>query len=312
MPDSAYSEIVARSSDQQAQEASVRYLTEHLCNILRRQERVLICFQKHEKGNMGWLMEQAVLRCGAVPVVWSPEHKWKNLLRQAFSTKATVVIGEPLIVLGLTKLKKACGVPLYIRKVMTACYPCLDWMIDGIGRGFDCVVGGCFGIGMSGVVAGFACGHSWGVHLRDSVYGADIVNEKGESLPDGELGEIVLYPKDEPELRYFTGDHARMLRTPCKCGCQAPRLTDFRPGKAVDPDLVALGCYLQSWTSILDCRLRKGESGLEIELVTFPGEKLPRLPSTAKLVIKPLDLEEDGPFWYDPIAKSYGKDGESH
>ena len=77
---------------------------------------------------------------------------------------------------------------------------------------------------------------------------------------------------------------------------------DIRPGSAVDPDLAELGQRLQSWTSVLDCRLDKGEYGLEIEMIVFPGEKLPKLPSAAKQVIRPWNPKEDAPFWYMPLA----------
>lgn len=294
----AYREIVAMSQEPRSRERSIEYLAEHLGRFLKKRERVLICFLEHEEGNLSWLMEQAVLRCDGVPVVWGPDRRWKTLLRQAFSTKASTIIGPPLVLLGLTKLKKANATPLYIRKVITAGYPCTDWMIEGIVKGFDCEMGGCFTLGTSGVVAGFACGRSWGVHIRDAEYGVDIADKDGRVLPVGEIGEIVLYPKSNPQLRYPMGDNGRLMTQPCKCGCASPRLLDLEPGSNADPDLVALGQKLQCWTSILDCRLSKGEYGLEMELVTFPGEKLPKLPSCAKLVVRPWDPEREEPFPY--------------
>lgn len=299
----AYWKIVEKSLEKGAQERSIEYLSEHLGKFLRKGERVLICFLEHEEGDLSWLMEQAVLHCGAVPVIWGPDHRWKTLLRQAFYSKASAIIGPPLIVLGMTKLKKYHETPLYIRKVITAGYPCLDWMIDGIVRGLDCEAGGCFSLGESGVVAGFACGRSWGVHVREAEYGVDIVDENGNSLPAGECGEIVIYPKSDPAVRYAMGENACLSPTPCRCGSKAPLLLEMRPGRTEDPDLAALGQYLQSWTSILDCRLRKGESGLEIEIVCFPGEKLPALPTAAKLVIRPWNPKNDEPFWYVPTLK---------
>lgn len=295
-----YRKIVERSKEAQAQERSIDYLAEHLGRFLKKGERVLICFQDHEEGNLGRLMEQAVIRCEAMPVVWGPDRRWKTLLRLAFSQKVSAIIGAPLVVLGLTKLARQSATPLSIRKVITAVYPCMQWMIDGIVKGFDCEMGGCFTLWYSGVVAGFACGHSWGVHLRVDEYGVDIVDEDGNVLPDGELGEMVIYPREAPELRYAMGDFARFAKEDCPCGSDTPRLLDMQYGKLFDPELSELGQMLHSWTSILDCRIAKSEYGLELELVTFPGEKLPKLPSAAKLVIRPWDPETDEPFPYDP------------
>ncbi len=305
MDQGAYHKIVERSKDIQTRERSVAYLAHHLGQFLKKGERVLICFSVHEAGNLSWLMEQAVLRCDAVPVVWGPDRRWKALLRQAFSYKVSAIIGAPLIVLGLTKLARHSATPLSIRKVITAGYPCAQWMIDGIVKGFDCEMGGCFSVGETGVVAGFACGHSWGVHLRVEEYGVDIVDPEGNVLAEGELGEVVIYPEEDPALRYPMGYMARIMESVCSCGSDTPRLLDIQHGHNIDPGMLDLGQMLQSWTSILDCRLNKSECGLEIELVTFLGEKLPKLPTAAKLVVRSWEPEKDEPFPYDPVSKVF-------
>ena len=63
-------------------------------------------------------------------------------------------------------------------------------------------------------------------------------------------------------------------------------------------DVLNLYQELHSWTSILDCKVNKGSYGLELELVVFPGEKLPKLPTCAKLVIRPWDPDTDIPLDY--------------
>lgn len=300
MDRSVYREMVAQNQEKERLESTLAYLTEHLGRMLKQGEKVLICSRRHEKGDLSWLMEQAVLRCGARPVVWGPDRRWKTLLQQAFYSRATTVIGAPLVILGLAKLKKYNGIPLYIRRTITAGYPCLDWVMEGIIKGLDCKTAGCFGLGTSGVVAGFSCEKSHGVHLREDVYGVDIVDENGNPLPEGEVGEMVLYPKDRPDLRFPLGEIARLERAPCPCGCTAPRLLDMSYGSIDDPTLAELGQYLHSWTSVLDCNLVKGPCGLEIEMVVFPGEKLPKLPSAAKQVIRPWDPKHDEPIWFAP------------
>lgn len=307
MDRSAYWKIEAMALSPEAQERTVDYLWEHLRHFLRKQERVLICFLEHKEGNISSLMEQAVLRCGAIPVIWGPDHKWKTLLQQAFYSKATAIIGPSLILLGLAKLKKQSATPLYIRRCITAAYPCQDWMIDGIVRGFDCEMGGCFSLGESAVVAGFACGHSWGIHLREEEYGIGIADPEGNALPEGTVGEMVLYPKAAPELCYPTGENARILTERCKCGSTAPRLMEIQPGRNEDHDLEEFRQYLQSWTSILDCRVERGENGLEIEIVCFAGEKLPKLPPAALRLVRPWNPNVDEPFWYSPALKNAGK-----
>ena len=302
MDRSAYWKIIEKNKDPEVVGKTVAYLAEHLSKFLRKGERVLICFRYREEGSLSWYFEQAALRCGAIPVVWSDE-LWKTLLRQAFTNKVTAIIGPPLILLGLMKLKRHNETPLFVRKVIVSGYPCPEWMIDGLVQGFDCEVGGCFGLEHSGIVAGFACGQSWGVHLWDEMYGVDIVDDAGDSLQEGHQGQIVLYPKKHPELRLPIGDTAYQTTEVCKCGSTAPRLMNLCYGGLGDPELDSLAQHLMSWTSILDCHVKKGELGLELEIICFQGEKMPQLPTAARLVIRPWDPAADTPLLHASSLK---------
>ena len=150
-----------------AQEKSVAYLAEQLSQLVKKMDTVLICFPEQGDGSLSHAMEQAVLRGEAIPVVWGADHRWKSLMRLAFSSRASTIISTPLIVLGLAKLQNFYEIPLFVRKVVTAGYPCEEWMIDGIRKGFDCTSWGCFTMGTTGVVAGFSCSELHGIHLRD-------------------------------------------------------------------------------------------------------------------------------------------------
>ena len=188
-------------------------------------------------------------------------------------------------------------------------------MTDGIRRGFDCATWGCFAMGTTGVVAGFSCPsqNPQGVHLRDSEYRVEIVDRKGNSLSEGEEGEMVLSPVAAPELRYFMGENARLHTGRCSCGSTHPLLTDIHPGRTeADADIFRLGKMLQSWKSILDCHLCKGQYGLEVEIVVLPGARLPKLPSAAKQRIRVFDPETDAPLPYDPSQNIPESPEESH
>lgn len=296
---SAFWRIEQLAREPEAIQATITYLAEKL-GFLKRGETVLICFRDHKENSIGHLMEQAVIRCGAVPVLWGEDHRWMNLLRLAFSNRVTTVIGLPLVVLGLCKLARFNRTPLYIRNVVTAGYPCMDWMIDGIKRSLDCESWGCFGPGTGAVVAGFSCGKSRGVHLRNDVYGIEILDPAGKTAEQGEIGEMILYPKAAPEIRCPLGENARLSLSACDCGSDEVRLLDLQPGRITNLELAELGQMLHSWTSVLDCHIRKGIYGLELELVVFSGEKLPELPTCAKQVIRPWCPDTDEPMWYQP------------
>ena len=300
MSQEMYRKLVEICNEPDFRESTIEYLAEHLGKFLRPREHVMLAFRNHAEGSISWLMEQALLRIDAIPVLWGPDHRWNTLLRKTFESHAIAVIGSPLVLLGLTKLKKQHNTPLPIRRVVTVGYPCLDWVIDGIVKGLDCEVGGCFSLNESGVVAGFACGHSWGVHLRADYFDAEIVDEQGKVLPAGELGEVVLIPKWKPNIRVPLGDWGKLVEDPCLCGSKSNRLLELQLGRNVHPELYRLSQELQSWTSILDCRLTRTESGLDVEVICFPGEKLPPMPSGAKILIRHYNPRTDEPMWFMP------------
>ena len=296
-----------------AQKKTVAYLAERMSGFIKKMDTVLICFPEQDNGSLGQLMEQAVLQCEAIPVVWGADHRWKSLLRLAFSSRASTIISTPLIALGLAKLRSFYSIPLFVRNIITSGYPCEEWMIEGIRRGFDCSTQGCLTMGITGVVVGFSCPKVLGIHLRDSEYRMEIVDKNGNTLPEGEDGEMVLSPVRAPELRYFMGENARLHTGVCVCGSTHPLLTDIHPGRTeADTDLFELGKVLQSWNSILDCRLLKGPCGLEMELVTLPGGRLPKLPTAAKQCVRTFNPETDEPFPYDPTQKITNIEQESH
>jgi len=305
-------QMIADTVRAEAVEATVSYLADHLRCLLKKGDRVVICFSKETYGGLGWLMEQAVLRCGGVPVIWGPDYRWKTVLQQAFFSHASVIIAPPLIVLGLCKLKKYTGLPLYIRHAVMAGYPCLDWMVEGIEKGLDCTTSGCFGFGETGIIAGFSCGKSLGVHLREDTYGVRILDSHGQVLPAGETGIIEIFRKDQPQLGITLNEWARIEQEACPCGKASYRLMGMCPGPGVDVDLVELGQQLHSWTSVLDCSMKKTEYGLELELMVFAGEKLPKLPTAAKLVVRPWDPKHDTPFYYAPTIKKWDFPWENH
>lgn len=287
-----------------ALEETREYLYERLKEFIRRSERVLVCFPTGSADSLGGMMETVLRRLEAVPMSWGPDHRWKALLHQAFASRATTVIGPPLAILGLSKLARSTHTPLYIRNVVVAGYPCDSWALEGIRDGLDCTVWGCYGPGTGPMVAGFSCSRSRGIHLRDAVYEAEVCGEAGERLPDSCLGEIVLSPRSEPGLRYHTAERGRLDRRVCSCGSTSPRILDFAPSALADRVMVELGENLLSWSSVLDIRAHRSSMGLDLEVVHFPGEVLPKLPTCARLVVRGWDPNRDMPFFLTGKGKT--------
>ena len=290
-------EQAVRTPEKLAQ--TVDYLADNMRKFLHPGDKIMICYANREPGSLSDLLSKAAQKLGATALI--PEDlKWKTMLTLAFRSRAAVISAPPFVVLGLTKIARHTKTPLYFRNAITAGYRCTNWMIEGIQRGLDCQVWGCLGPGTGPLVSGFSCNKEPVLHLRDELFEAEIVDAQGNPLPDGESGYVIITPKDMPHLRYNTMEMARMRRTPCACGCTAPLLMDMHSGEDVDAYQEQLGRELLNWTSILDCRFDNSESGFAMELVVFPGEKLPNLPQCAKRVIRKWNPNQDVPFWFTP------------
>lgn len=301
MNDLVYQKLTAMASQPDALEQSTQYLVSRMSRFLKRRDKVMILFPD-KPATIGALMKEAVLRCGGVPQFLEQDQRWITILKTAFVTRSDCIVGPPLTILGLAKVAKHRGTPLFARNILVAGYPSKKWMVDGIERGLDSRVWGCYDPGMSAMIAGFTCDQVC-LHLRDEGYQVRILDDQGNELPEGELGRVILSSNQAPDLQFDTGDLARLETAPCKCGCSTPRLTDMDTNNGMDPALSKFGESLHHWSSILDCRIANTGYGLEVELIVFPGEKLPKLPNCAKLVVKAWNPETDEPFPHAYVLK---------
>jgi phenylacetate-CoA ligase len=83
---------------------------------------------------------------------------------------------------------------------------------------------------------GFECERHRGLHLNADLYPLRIVDESGEDVPAGQMGEVVvsnLVNTATVLLNYRIGDVAAFLPGPCPCGRTLPLLS-FPPGRSDD------------------------------------------------------------------------------
>lgn len=306
-----YRKIAALAETPDAVAKSTEYMKQNMSRFLRKNEKVLICYPKLDNPACR-ILEESILRCECVPIWPGEDFRWMTLLKLAFTSKSNCIVGPPLLLLGLSKLAKHMGIPLYARNVLMAGYPTTTWLVNGVRKGLDCMAWGCFDPGTGAVISGFTCEQIDGVHLRDEEFGVEIVDADGNVLPDGELGQVILYPKSHPSLRFAVGDICRISKDPCPCGCKSPKLMNIDVIKPDGKEMSDLGESLHYWSSILDCRMERTECGLELELVVFQGEKLPKLPTAAKLTVRAFNPEIDEPFAHHDVLKKRYISQETH
>jgi phenylacetate-CoA ligase len=71
------------------------------------------------------------------------------------------------------------------------------------------------------------CSMRQGLHSHPDFVIVEIIDDKGNALPDGEIGELVLTPlqiSGMPLIRYMTGDITFKISTPCACGRNSVRI----------------------------------------------------------------------------------------
>jgi phenylacetate-CoA ligase len=99
-------------------------------------------------------------------------------------------------------------------------------MREYIERILKCEVYDRYGLEEMGVLA-VECKQHHGLHTYNDFFIFEIVDEKGEPVPPGVSGRIIvtdLYNYNMPFIRYDTGDKGKMLPGPCPCGVSLPRL----------------------------------------------------------------------------------------
>ena len=134
--------LSALESTQEALTRTREYLRSRIGEILRPNEKVLICFPDDGPASLGNLVKEVLLECGCRPKFWGPDRRWKGLLRQAFDDSVDAVFGPPLVVLGLMKMARATATPLNIFNAFLAGYPYVSWMTADIKEGLDCRIYG--------------------------------------------------------------------------------------------------------------------------------------------------------------------------
>lgn len=289
-----YQAIYALETTPQALDATAGYLADRMRPFLQVLEPVLICYPDEGPASLGGLFKEAVCRCGAKPIFWGPDYRWKELLRIAFHSHANTVVGHPLVVLGLMKLARATATPLYIYDVIVCGDPFSRWMVDDLKKGLDCRVWGCYAVRSGPVVAGFSCEQEAGIHIREDVFKVHLKTDEAGGLALNR-GRLYFEVVKNPDLIYDPSQMALVHYHACSCGCDEPRVAENATVLYDHLSRELLENRFLAWSSVLDYHAEKTESGMDLELVVFPGESLPKVPSAARLNVRKWN-PDDVPF----------------
>lgn len=302
MTKDSYQRILELETTPEALEATVQYLSHRMKPFLQTLEPVLICFPDEGPKSLGGIFKEAVIRCDATPVFWGPDYRWKELLRLAFDTHANTVVGHPLVVLGLMKIAKATATPLYVYDVIVGGYPFGRWMVNGLKKGLDCKIWGCYALRSGPVLAGFTCEQEAGIHIREDVFTPYVLDPDGNERSGNSRGRLYFRSSKDSDLIYDPDETAIVHYQPCSCGCDSPRVVETNYIGMDNPSRSLMEEKFLTWSSVLDYRAEYTESGAALELVVFPGESIPKLPTFARQTVRSWNPEEDIPFCMQKYA----------
>ena len=226
----------------------------------------LICFPFSGPFGLGELIAEAVARLGARPIKAGPTLSYGEYAEILERERPDAFVGMPAQLLGVLRF---CG-PGSLRRALVSGDACPE----SVTRGCEAILGtelfphyGSREMGMAGAIC---CQAHAGMHLRENHIIAEIVDEQGRNLPDGERGELVITTvgmEAMPLIRYRTGDYTRILPEPCPCGSATLRL-DRIERRADGPGTSKLDEIMFADPHIVDCRYELSGGELAVTALT--------------------------------------------
>ena len=269
-------------------EKTVRLYTAGLGELIFPGSVTMVCFPFSGPRGLGELIAEAIGRLGARPLCLGPGLSFGEYAAAMEREKPDTFVGMPVQLLSILR---ACGKGSLERALVSG-----DACPESVTRACEEVLGaklfphyGSREMGMAGAIT---CPAHAGMHLRENHVIAEIVDEAGRVLPDGETGELVITTigmEAMPLIRYRTGDHTRILPGPCPCGSAVKRLDSLlRQGEAAQ--IAELDELLFSLPFVVDYRAERREGKLHLEVLSCGEGRLPAL--DAEITLRPVRPED--------------------
>ena len=248
----------------------------------------MICFPFSGPHGLGELIAEAIGGLGARPLKLGAGlsyGEWESVLREE---KPDTYVGMPVQLLSMLRV---CGKGS-LKRALVSGDACPEAVIREAERLLGSRLFPHYGSREMALGGAICCPAHEGMHLRENHVIAEIVDEMGNVLPDGETGQLVITTigmEAMPLIRYRTGDHTRILPGPCPCGSVVKRLDSLlREGEAAE--IAALDERLFSLPFVADYRAERREGRLHLEILTCGEGSLPAL--DAEITARPVRPED--------------------
>jgi len=178
-----------------------------------------------------------IFRTRLLPAFDMSETKIDGFLAQIRRTRPAMLFGYPSVLSHLATRARSRGLPmndLGIRVAFVTSERLYDEQRQQISQTYGCSVANGYGGRDAGFIA-HECPHG-SMHITAEDIIVEILDEKGEQVPAGTSGEIVithLATGDFPFIRYRTGDIGTLSEKACACGRGLPVLQEVE-GRSTD------------------------------------------------------------------------------
>ena len=272
-------------------ERTVQLFTAGLGELIFPGSVTMICFPFSGPNGLGDLIAEAIGRLGAKPLRVGFGKSYAELSAIMERERPDTFVGMPAPLLSMLRV---CGRGS-LKRALVSGDACPETVLRCIEEVLGSKLFPHYGSREMALGGAITCEAHTGMHLRENHVIAEIVDESGAPLPEGEWGELVITTigmEAIPLIRYRTGDRARILPGPCPCGSEIRRLDVASRIGAEDYLALENAVFALPWAA--DWRAERREGGLHLEVLTCgePGT-LPDLGASWSLrPVKP----EDGPM----------------
>lgn len=182
-------------------------------------------------------LRDRLLRTSLLPAFEMSEEKLDQFIARIRAARPRMLFGYPSALAHIAEHARAGGIrmdDLGIRVAFVTSEALYDHQRKTISSVFGCPVANGYGGRDAGFIAHLCPSGNMHITAEDII--VEIVDEKGQPLPAGSAGEIVvthLATKDFPFIRYRTGDVGVLDDQPCPCGRGLPLLREIQ-GRTTD------------------------------------------------------------------------------
>jgi len=209
------------------QELTIDFFEQGMSTIVKPGERVLILLPGERSGSVGDLLLRALQRAGTIPLLHGVVCDFAKTLEIMVRERIDSVVGIPVQVLALARYTEFLKKRIRLKNVLLSTDHVPDAITQELGRIWGCQVFEHYGMTEMGLGGGLDCSAHAGYHVREADLYVEIINDRGEPVPDGQEGEVVfttLTRRGMPLIRYRTGDISRFILGSCSCGTILKRL----------------------------------------------------------------------------------------